>query len=150
MAIPLIILGSVGLSALVALLGGEKDDTFTNADIISDYLCNATDFKTDVHLKQHVTRVINSRVLPKHRFFKIGKSGSVNARIDEHKSKQPLPKYKKMYLLVRSTDKTVINKLEAYYNHHYIQHHKNDNKRGGSAGQMSSVDHFYYLYVVVR
>ncbi len=145
MAIPLI-LGGIVLGALAAWLGAEKEDTFTNADIVQDYLYADTDFKNDTLLKQHTTRVINENVLPKHRFFKIGKSGSVAARASNHKCK----KYKKMYLLVRSTDKTVINRLEAYYNNHYMNHPKNDNKRGGSAGEMSSVDNYYYLYVIVR
>jgi len=150
MALPLIVLGGVALGAFVKLLGAEKDDTFTSANIMQEYLRTDTGFTSETQLKQHVTRVINGQVLPKHRFFKMGKTGSVAARIDGHRSKQPLPKYKQMYLLVRSTDKAVINRLESYYNHYYIRHTKNDNKRAGSAGEMSKVDNYYYLYVVVR
>ena len=145
MAIPLIF-GGIKLGAFVAWLGTEKDDTFVSSDIVQYYLCTDTDFKNETSLKQHITGIINKIILPKHNFFKIGKSSSVEARASNHKCK----KYKKMYLLIRSTDKTIINRLETYYNNHYINHQKNDNKRVGSAGEMSSVDNYYYLYIVVR
>ncbi|NCC99470.1 MAG: hypothetical protein EOL95_07200 [Bacteroidia bacterium] len=146
MAIPLIILGSAAIAAMVVWLGKEKDDTFISTNVKQNYLRTDTDFSSPTQLLRYVTRTINAYIIPKCQHFKIGKSRNVENRILAHRTF----KYKEMYLLVRSKNKVTIEQLEAHYNIYYSKHPKNDNLRGGSAGVCSDKDKYYYLYVITR
>ncbi|MCR4561130.1 MAG: hypothetical protein K5685_13715 [Bacteroidales bacterium] len=131
----------LGAALYAAFRKTNSEIDFANANIFTDYLI--VDKGSEIPaLKRLITRNINS-IIPVCKSFKIGKTGCPDNRFVNYKN------YDKMILLCQSSDCSVIEVLEAYYNQKYFQHPKNDNKWLGSAGIMTNSENLYFLYMVI-
>ncbi|MEG1555345.1 MAG: hypothetical protein RR356_01295 [Bacteroidales bacterium] len=140
----LLLLSVAAIAAFKLLFNNKKKDSFSNDAIIKNYLVE--DYSNKKSLKKTITRRINKIINDyKCLSFKIGKTASTNERQKAH-----FDKYDKLILLYKSEDCVMIEELESYYNEKYIKHKKNENVERGSAGKMSDIDHYYYLYIVLK
>ncbi|MCL6294910.1 hypothetical protein [Jejuia spongiicola] len=140
----LLIAVAIGVGKLFAKIFKNNPELgeITHKDIYKDFLIDIDkNDLTERILKQKTTRSINL-IIEKHKSFKIGKTGNPKSRTANHKI------YDRMFLLCSSSDKEMINVLEGHYNDKYLTHKKNDNKKGGSAGDAKAMNGRYYLYIV--
>jgi len=140
------IIAFLGIAATLfyKLFEGNSDISEPQSDKIDEgYLEEALLTKERLSLaKGRAKRKIN-KIIQKWSNFKIGKTGQPDGRMSSYE-------YKRMFLLFASKSPEVISAMEAYLNNAYIEHFKNDNQKGGSAGKMKSDDGYYFVYVVVR
>lgn len=137
-----IIINELILSEL--LLKNENLQGISIDNVDYSMLINIEKNNKIITAKRLITTSINKIVTDKIKSFKIGRSSH-----PAHKRASAYIDYKKMYVLCASKSKDVIMELENYYNEMYINHKKNDNKKTGSAGPVSSLGEYFLLYMVV-
>lgn len=94
-------------------------------------------------VKRTLTRRIN-RMIRDCRGFKIGRTSAPEKRSGKYE------KYKTMQVLCAARQ-DIIQELEDYYIHRFLEDPRNDNKNRGSAGPAgTTIDGRHYLYVVMR
>lgn len=145
--IPYLIVGAALGAALIKLFSSNESNNSELKGITNDtiYQAGSQTCKDDTNiplLKGRITQLIN-RIEKKYENFKIGKTGDPDTRDNSHKA------YKYMFILCSSDKAHHIENLESYFTTKYKSNIKCDNKKGGSAGTIKSVDGMYYLYMVV-
>jgi hypothetical protein len=141
------IIGAGILAAAALLVKGFSNDPdldqIDRNDISDYYMRDEPEYASLGSLKTAITRAMNV-IVRDHGEFKIGKTGAPNKRIVSHR------KFELMYLLCKSKDGNLIEKLEDHYIQMFIDDPMNRNQRNGSAGKATKANGFYYLYVAVN
>jgi hypothetical protein len=107
--------------------------------------CNKGTISPDLKVK--ITKTINP-IIKDCTKFKIGKTGDAYIRTDQIDYRG---KYKKMYLIYRSTSKSFVSQIEEYYIKKFINDDRNQNKVIKAPGRnMSLYTDYYHVYLVTN